>query len=299
MNPSDYLDLLAKSRHLCFLKKKENPRSVSVAISALGKQYVCGNIESYNHMLDITSEHAVLILAMNSGDPYIKEVITLLDTEGAIGQSRLQVNPLIIKVLVDHYIRTGTKIAYSVYSREGKKLIDIPDVWNYLPGYQPEMLDLDFIKSQKPASDKVEYQGEPLEKILKECAIRGMDRAMLAANQGTRYGAAVLTDKGNIYFAGQYGSFEHRLNVHAEMAAFVCALANDDRNITHLGLVSDKFRDEPVSACGCCRQFYSEIIQRTGRDIEYFLFALDTDEFSTYSQEEYLPGKWSSIKAKK
>lgn len=81
-----------------------------------------------------------------------------------------------------------------------------------------------------------------------------------------RYGAAVLTDKGNIYTSGQYSSFNHITSIHAEMGAILCATMNNDPNIIALALTST-FK-ESIRCCGVCLQFIKEHCKRTGIDME-------------------------------
>jgi cytidine deaminase len=63
-------------------------------------------------------------------------------------------------------------------------------------------------------------------------------RAFLTSVGGTAYGAAVLTASGNIYKAGQYSSFNHVTNVHAEHVALVLATMGDDPDVLALAVAS-------------------------------------------------------------
>jgi len=56
-----------------------------------------------------------------------------------------------------------------------------------------------------------------LEQHLIQSAVEGMNNAYTGTNKpdDVRFGAAVLTDKGNIYASGQYFSDTYSLTLHA------------------------------------------------------------------------------------
>ncbi len=81
-----------------------------------------------------------------------------------------------------------------------------------------------------------------------------------------RYGAAVLTENGNIYSAGQYSSFNHITSIHAEMSAILVATMSKDYNIIALALAGNE--NANICSCGICLQFIKEHSLRTGIDMD-------------------------------
>src|SRR3989344_5045922 len=76
--------------------KRETTRfnSASCAITN-NNVHFSGLMESRTHLLDVTSEHSAITLAVSRKDPLVKEVITLVDGE-------FEENPLVYKILGDH-----------------------------------------------------------------------------------------------------------------------------------------------------------------------------------------------------
>ncbi|WP_270771133.1 cytidine deaminase [Intestinibacter bartlettii] len=102
-------------------------------------------------------------------------------------------------------------------------------------------------------------------KLVKESR-KAIDKGFYATKiPHKKYGAAVLTKKGNIYSAGQYSSYNHITSIHAEMAAIILATMNNDPEICALSL-SCSDNNETFS-CGICLQFIKEHSMRTGNDI--------------------------------
>jgi cytidine deaminase len=99
-------------------------------------------------------------------------------------------------------------------------------------------------------------------------------KAFLTSPGGTAYGAAVLTVSGNIYTAGQYSSFNHVTNVHAEQAALVMAAMNDDPDVIALAVASNS-SDAVTRPCGVCCQVMDEHRKRTGRDFDVLMAHAD------------------------
>lgn len=109
---------------------------------------------------------------------------------------------------------------------------------------------------------------------LVETARAAVAKAFLTSSGGTAYGAAVLTSSGKVFSAGQYSSFNHVTNVHAEQAALVMAVMNDDPDVVALALASTA--KEPVTRpCGVCCQVMDEHRRRTGRDFEVLMAHAD------------------------
>ena len=92
-------------------------------------------------------------------------------------------------------------------------------------------------------------------------------KAFLTGQGGVRYGAAVLCTDGKFYSAGQYSSFNHCTNVHAEQGALVQAVMNGSFAVRVLALVSTDSSTVP-RPCGICRQVMLEHVRRTGTSFD-------------------------------
>ncbi len=125
-----------------------------------------------------------------------------------------------------------------------------------------------------------------------EAARSGSNRSFLTKSGNTRYGAAVLTASGKLFCAGQYSSFNHITNIHAEMAAVVLATMADDPEIVALALVSTSPGTDPPTPCGICRQFLHEHSQRTGREILIIMATWDGSVVRSMPLSELLPEVW-------
>ena len=123
-------------------------------------------------------------------------------------------------------------------------------------------------------------------------AREGARHAFLTKPGGTAYGAAVLTSSGRIHRSGQYSSFNHCTNVHAEMAALVVAASAGDADVVTLALVCTACVAEPARPCGVCRQVIREHAQRTGRQIEVIMASWDGAVIERMSSDELLPVSW-------
>ena len=94
--------------------------------------------------------------------------------------------------------------------------------------------------------------------------------AFLTGDKGTRYGAAVRSaSTGRIFAAGQYSSFNHSTNIHAEMNALAHAAAAGEPDVDILAIASTSSGE--ASPCGVCRQVIMEHAARTGRDFDVAL----------------------------
>ncbi|MFO0878128.1 MAG: hypothetical protein U0840_12330 [Gemmataceae bacterium] len=117
-------------------------------------------------------------------------------------------------------------------------------------------------------------------------------RAFLTSPGGTAYGAAVLSVSGQIHQAGQYSSFNHVTNVHAEQAVLVLATMADDPDVLALAVASTG--DDPVTRpCGVCRQIMAEHATRTGRDFEVLMAHRHGDGHDSACLSELLPFGWT------
>ena len=133
---------------------------------------------------------------------------------------------------------------------------------------------------------------------LVSAAIQATDAAFLTKPGGTRYGAAVLTSSGRIFRAGQYSSFNHVTNVHAEMAAIVLATMSGDPDITCLAIASTGAGQEPARPCGVCREFINEHGARIGRDIIVLMTNRDGSVVEETPLSRLLPDRWSPASRK-
>lgn len=94
--------------------------------------------------------------------------------------------------------------------------------------------------------------------------------AFLTGDKGTRYGAAVRSaSSGRIFAAGQYSSFNHSTNLHAEMNALSQAAIAGEPDVDILAITSTASSE--ASPCGVCRQVILEHAIRTGRDFDVAL----------------------------
>ena len=130
-------------------------------------------------------------------------------------------------------------------------------------------------------------------KRLIHAAIQATTKAFLTKPGGTRYGAAVLTSSGQIHTAGQYSSWNHVTNVHAEMAAIVVATMAGDPDVVYLALASNRAEEEPARPCGVCREFINEHAVRIGRDIIVLMTNRDGTKVEEVPLSELLPLRWS------
>jgi cytidine deaminase len=260
--------------------------SGSVAVTQNG-EHASGLIESRTHLLDITSEQAAIALSVSRKDPHVRELITVVDGD-------FMLNPIVVKVLADHARRTGTRIAYRVYDKELKALYSSDDISTLF--YSPQALVLDKIAGWKPRANWMPVdEKRPIAEQLRTAALRGME-THFSSNTKTTYGAAVLVDD-RIYFGGVYSSFDHRMNIHSEMVAAIAAIMDGKRNIRQVGLVSNKFVKETPHLCGCCRQFFSEIQEKTGKKIKAVTFSYDGSRTFDIMLDDYLPASWHSGKS--
>jgi cytidine deaminase len=91
--------------------------------------------------------------------------------------------------------------------------------------------------------------------------------SFLTKPSGTSYGSAVLTAEGEVFRAGQYSSFNHSTNVHAECAALLLSTMAGRPDVEMLAIAST----DPVDVtrpCGVCRQVIMEHAVRISRSID-------------------------------
>ncbi len=284
---------LKDALNLCIIKKEEDKRIASIAYSKSGKSYSGAHIGSDTNLLSIFSEQVALLGAMQNNDFQIESVVTMLETPN----EKEIISPIIIKLLIDFARRTGQDIKYTVIDREGNMLFNIDNISSILPFYKPERVFLKKVENTEIQSNKAKLpKDSEIKDVLKKYAVIGVDRNFPRYDCASGYGTAVITKSGNVYFSGQYSSFDKGMNVHSEMAAVISAIMEKDTEITHIGVVSTKYTDSPAHMCGCCRQFLAEMMSRFNINPELFLFAKDTDVYEKRNMNEYLPDIWTSKK---
>lgn len=268
-------------------------RTGSVAVSKSGALYSAGSVGSQTHLLDIPSELAALVRAVHHNDVHVAEVHTVV-TDPVVS-----ISPLTLKLLADHGTRTGTPIRYRVRDASGKPLFESADVRELLPWYrESRTLDVSLKeRAAEPPKNRLDpASGRSTEMQLRAWALKGRERNFPTRDGASGYGAAVLTKAGDIYYGGQYSTFDHRLGVHAEMGVLLNALMDGARDITRIGVACSKFPDTPCSPCGCCRQFVSELARAYDFSAIFCLFASENEQYVSYSAPELLPVQWTNKK---
>lgn len=90
-----------------------------------------------------------------------------------------------------------------------------------------------------------------------------------------RVGAAVLTDKDNIYSSGSYYSNTGSLTLHAEQAVLAHAAAHGEYGIVSLAIAwnesAEGDNDESVYPCHMCKQLLWESYLRSGINMEILI----------------------------
>jgi len=139
----------------------------------------------------------------------------------------------------------------------------------------------------------------PIEvQTLVAAAREGTGKAFLTRPGGNSYGAAVMTLSGHIFSCGQYSSFNHITNIHAEMAAVLVATMAGHPDICAIAVLSEKAEAAPESICGVCRQFLHEHSLRTGIPITAYMADFNGDRVVAESLSNLLPGQWEAAAGK-
>lgn len=90
-----------------------------------------------------------------------------------------------------------------------------------------------------------------------------------------RFGAAVMTKKGNIYSSGQYFSDTLSLTLHAEQGAIAHAAAHGEYEIAAITCVGNeaayKLSEGIIYPCHLCKQLLWESHLRSGVDTEIII----------------------------
>lgn len=130
-----------------------------------------------------------------------------------------------------------------------------------------------------------------MENRLVVAAKSAMVRSFLTNPGSTSYGAAVFTAKGQIFQGGQYSSFNHVTNVHAEQVALILATMSDDPDVLALAVASNG-TETVTRPCGVCRQVMAEHVARIGRDFDVLMIRRDGNGFEKSKVSELLPQLW-------
>jgi cytidine deaminase len=100
-----------------------------------------------------------------------------------------------------------------------------------------------------------------------------MDNGRGVRDGAPRYGAAVLTEDGNIHGAGSYQTETRQISLHAEQAALVHASAHGEHEIRAIALVSeeDPSGEAFTHPCGICKQALYESAWASGLPMQVVL----------------------------
>lgn len=114
------------------------------------------------------------------------------------------------------------------------------------------------------------------EKKLIQAAKEGIRNAFTGTNKkdGFRFGAAVLTKKGNIYSSGQYYSDTYSLTLHAEQAALAHAAAHGEYAIVAILITYNKaasLGEDTIYPCHMCKQLLWESYLRSKQNTEIIM----------------------------
>jgi cytidine deaminase len=103
-----------------------------------------------------------------------------------------------------------------------------------------------------------------------KAAISSLDASHIKNPKNLRFGAAVLTEEGNIYVSSAFWSDTLTLALHAEQAALAHAAAHDHRRIVAVCCVSteDEKGEKLCHPCGMCKQLLYENWQDSGIDLQ-------------------------------
>gem|GEM_PF-1050439 len=122
-------------------------------------------------------------------------------------------------------------------------------------------------------------------------------KAFLTGPGGVRYGAAVLCTDGKTYTSGQYSSYNHTTNVHAEKGALLQAAMGGSFAVRVLALASTDNSAMP-RPCGVCRQDMLEYIKRTGSAFDVAMID-DEGRIEIEQVSTLLPFSWESHKTRR
>lgn len=113
------------------------------------------------------------------------------------------------------------------------------------------------------------------EQKLIQAALQGVKNAFTGTNKPSdmRFGAAVLTKKGNMYCSGQYYSDTYSLTLHAEQAALAHAAAHGEYEIVAIAITGNESAggNDSIYPCHMCKQLLWESHLRSKQNTEIIL----------------------------
>jgi cytidine deaminase len=113
------------------------------------------------------------------------------------------------------------------------------------------------------------------EGILIQAAIEGMRNAFTGTNKpdDRRFGAAVLTKKGNVYSSGAYFSDTYSLTLHAEQAVLSHAASHGEYDIVAIAITGNApaAPGDSIYPCHMCKQLLWESYLRSKINTELLL----------------------------
>jgi len=110
-----------------------------------------------------------------------------------------------------------------------------------------------------------------------------------APYSGFKVGAAVLTEKGDIYTGVNIENVSYSATNCAERTAIFKAISNGERKIKAIAVLSDS--EEIIFPCGTCRQ----VILEFGDGNTKIICGNNNGEYKVYTLEELLPCAFSNI----
>lgn len=113
------------------------------------------------------------------------------------------------------------------------------------------------------------------EKKLIRAALEGLQNAFTGTNKpgDMRFGAAVLTKRGNIYSSGQYYSDTYSLTLHAEQAALAHAAAHGEYAIVAIAVTGNEPASpgDSIYPCHMCKQLLWESYLRSRENTQLIM----------------------------
>lgn len=96
------------------------------------------------------------------------------------------------------------------------------------------------------------------------------------SEEDSRFGASVLTDKGNIYSSGHYASDTGSLTLHAEQAVLAHAASHGEYSIVAIAVSGNekaflKNGSQVIYPCHLCKQLLWESYLKSGVNTEVLL----------------------------
>lgn len=130
-----------------------------------------------------------------------------------------------------------------------------------------------------------------------KAAKEGMYNAFTGNDQqNVRFGAAVLTSKGNIYSAGQYFSDTLSLTLHAEQAAIAHAAAHGEYALAAITCIGNEYSYQMsggiIYPCHLCKQLIWESYLRSGVNTEIFIADVNENIIEQFTIAEIMNYVW-------